>query len=250
MVAGVAAVNAGVQPTSRQRSHLFWASCKLDPASSPRRSRRSRNPTKCPLGSENAQPRTVFSLSMFRMSRRLSEDADRIIDIELEHSISSSTEAVDDESAPSEDEDVGVEESAESIDTPRMWTLSILFAILGSSFNLFFSLRYPSISISPILALLLSHPLGLFWDAALKEPERGVQRDDTNEEDSPLLTPTDSPGGRRSSSRTGPSYWRRIKRWLAQGEWNQKEHCCVFIASSVSFGFAFATDVCWSFDDK
>src|SRR5262245_57317703 len=37
-----------------------------------------------------------------------------------------------------------------SIDTPRMWTLSILFAVLGSSTNLFFSLRYPSVSITPI----------------------------------------------------------------------------------------------------
>lgn len=37
--------------------------------------------------------------------------------------------------------------------------------------------------------------------------------------------------------------WRRLRRWLGQGKWNPKEHCCVYISSNVSFGFAFATDV-------
>ena len=35
----------------------------------------------------------------------------------------------------------------------------------------------------------------------------------------------------------------RVKAWLGQGRWNEQEHCCVYIASNVSFGFAFATDV-------
>ncbi|KAJ4294829.1 hypothetical protein N0V88_005063 [Collariella sp. IMI 366227] len=35
----------------------------------------------------------------------------------------------------------------------------------------------------------------------------------------------------------------RVRLWLAQGRWNEKEHSCVYVSSNVSFGFAFATDV-------
>ncbi|KAJ3465670.1 hypothetical protein MRS44_006328 [Fusarium solani] len=49
-----------------------------------------------------------------------------------------------------------------SINTPRMWCLSVLFSILGSSTNLFFSLRYPSVAITPVIALLLVHPSDIF----------------------------------------------------------------------------------------
>ncbi|KAK6603272.1 oligopeptide transporter 4 [Botrytis cinerea] len=122
-----------------------------------------------------------------------------------------------------------------SINTPRMWALSMLFAILGSSTNLFFSLRYPSVSITPVIALLLVHPLGLMWDGILK------RRDDPEEE---------FVDGHRSATRDcGDSSGkpatglRRLRLWLAQGKWNEKEHSCVYISSNVSFGFAFATDV-------
>lgn len=105
-----------------------------------------------------------------------------------------------------------------SINTPRMWALSILFSLLGSSTNLFFSLRYPSISITPVIALLLAHPLGKLWDQVFPEPGDGDWELEM---------------GR----------WGRLKRWLGQGRWNRKEHSCVYISSNVSFGFAFATDV-------
>ncbi|TGO86612.1 hypothetical protein BPOR_0289g00010 [Botrytis porri] len=122
-----------------------------------------------------------------------------------------------------------------SINTPRMWALSMLFAILGSSTNLFFSLRYPSVSITPVIALLLVHPLGLMWDGLLK------RRDDPEEEfvdghRTATLECNDSSG----KPITG---FRRLRLWLAQGKWNEKEHSCVYISSNVSFGFAFATDV-------
>jgi OPT oligopeptide transporter protein len=142
-----------------------------------------------------------------------------------------------------------------SINTPRMWTLSILFAVFGSSTNLFFSLRYPSVSITPVIALLIVHPLGLLWDRLLKrngDPE-GVF------ENGSLLAYADiasrstngSPTGTRhppieasiTSFGAGQSWRTRLRLWLAQGKWNEKEHCCVFISSNVSFGFAFATDV-------
>lgn len=122
-----------------------------------------------------------------------------------------------------------------SIDTPRMWSLSILFAIAGSSTNLFFSLRYPSVSLTPIIALLLVHPLGLLWDQILK---RSDDPDETFVNGSLYKT---------TYSSQNPAYrasWkRRFRLWLAQGRWNEKEHCCVYVSSNVSFGFAFATDV-------
>lgn len=122
-----------------------------------------------------------------------------------------------------------------SIDTPRMWFLSIIFAIAGSSTNLFFSLRYPSVSLTPIIALLLVHPLGLLWDQMLK------RHDDPEEVflNGCLLKSS-------YSSHVAPnkhSWKRRLRLWLAQGQWNEKEHCCVYVSSNVSFGFAFATDV-------
>lgn len=117
-----------------------------------------------------------------------------------------------------------------SIDTPRMWILSMIFAIAGSSTNLFFSLRYPSVSLTPIIALLLVHPLGLFWDQILKRP------------DDPEETFVD---GCRASLALPPNtpWTRRFRLYLAKGRWNEKEHCCVYVSSNVSFGFAFATDV-------
>ncbi|KAK1596434.1 OPT oligopeptide transporter [Colletotrichum navitas] len=120
-----------------------------------------------------------------------------------------------------------------SINTPRMWALSFLFSVLGSSTNLFFSLRYPSVAITPVIALLLVHPLGLVWDYALK------RRDDPPEEflDGVLLS-----GGADDRSPPKRSL-ARLRRWLAQGRWNEKEHTCVYVSSNVSFGFAFATDV-------
>ena len=117
-----------------------------------------------------------------------------------------------------------------SIDTPRMWFLSSIFAIAGSSTNLFFSLRYPSVSLTPIIALLLVHPLGLFWDQVLKRPN------------DPEETFVD--GCRVSLALPPNTPWtRRFRLYLAKGRWNEKEHCCVYVSSNVSFGFAFATDV-------
>lgn len=123
-----------------------------------------------------------------------------------------------------------------SINTPRMWVLSTIFAIFGSSTNLFFSLRYPSVSITPVIALLIVHPLGLLWD-------RGFKRsDDPDEffENGSLVRRESSAAYDAERNRGG---WHKLRLWLAQGQWNEKEHCCVYISSNVSFGFAFATDV-------
>jgi hypothetical protein len=123
-----------------------------------------------------------------------------------------------------------IDNTSLSIDTPRMWTLSILFSIAGSSTNLFFSLRYPSVSLTPIIALLLVHPLGLLWDQLFKRY------------DDPEETFIDG-CVQNTFPQTEESWKRRLRLWLAQGRWNEKEHCCVYVSSNVSFGFAFATDV-------
>ncbi|KAK7997966.1 hypothetical protein PG989_006006 [Apiospora arundinis] len=128
-----------------------------------------------------------------------------------------------------------------SINTPRMWILSTLFAVLGSSTNLFFSLRYPSVAITPVIALLLVHPLGLLWDFALKRRTDPTEEfvDGERASASGALQPR-SDGSTVSEKR---SRRERFRLWLAQGKWNEKEHSCVYVSSNVSFGFAFATDV-------
>jgi OPT family small oligopeptide transporter len=131
-----------------------------------------------------------------------------------------------------------------SISTPRMWTLSVLFSILGSSTNLFFSLRYPSVSITPVIALLLVHPLGLLWDLTLKRsddpPEEFIDGNRSCGVGSSTAPLSEDEPGLNSTPQTRLG---RLRLWLAQGRWNEKEHACVYVSSNVSFGFAFATDV-------
>ncbi|KAK8932155.1 hypothetical protein H634G_04635 [Metarhizium anisopliae BRIP 53293] len=121
-----------------------------------------------------------------------------------------------------------------SINTPRMWCLSVIFSILGSSTNLFFSLRYPSVAITPVIALLLVHPLGHLWDMILKRP------------DDPDYVFVDGVRTQAVSEGAGQTHQKHAtswRQWLAQGRWNEKEHTCVYVSSNVAFGFAFATDV-------
>ncbi|KAI4108462.1 MAG: hypothetical protein L6R37_001066 [Teloschistes peruensis] len=125
--------------------------------------------------------------------------------------------------------------AAASINTPRMWILSMLCAFLGSGTNLFFSLRYPSVAITPVIALVVVHPLGLAWDRLFK-------RDGDPAEVYDYGRLVKNPPGEDDNGSV--SIFTRIRRWLGQGRWNEKEHACVYVSSNVSFGFAFATDVC------
>ena len=116
------------------------------------------------------------------------------------------------------------DEISASINTPRMWILSLLCAMLGSATNLFFSLRYPSVAITPVIALVIVHPLGRAWDRLLKLPhdptenfEYGNRIQKVKEHD-PVL--------RRSRMS-------RLRLWLAQGRWNGKAHACVSIFQSM-----------------
>ncbi|KAJ5729537.1 uncharacterized protein N7483_004045 [Penicillium malachiteum] len=49
------------------------------------------------------------------------------------------------------------------VNTIRMWTIGLLFTIIGSGLNQFFSLRQPSVTISSLVAQLLSFPVGCAW---------------------------------------------------------------------------------------
>ena len=122
-----------------------------------------------------------------------------------------------------------------SICTPRMWILSLFFAFLGSATNLFFSLRYPSVAITPIIALVLMHPLGRIWDFALKYDDDPNEAFEHGHRVPTLLEDVNDD--------VNDTWLRRSRLWLAQGKWNEKEHAMVYISSNVSFGFAFATDV-------
>jgi hypothetical protein len=123
--------------------------------------------------------------------------------------------------------------SIDSSTAPRMWVLTILFALVGSASNLFFSLRYPSVSINPIIALILVHPLGRTWDWFLQCSD-DVPHEFVNGWSLPY------------AQANGLPILQRLRLWLAQGKWNEKEHACVYVGSNVAFGFAFATDVQFS----
>lgn len=49
------------------------------------------------------------------------------------------------------------------VNTVRMWTIGIVFTIVGSGLNQFFSLRQPSVTISALVAQLLAFPVGCAW---------------------------------------------------------------------------------------
>lgn len=96
--------------------------------------------------------------------------------------------------------------------TLRMWTIALFFTFTGSAVNLFFSLRFPSIAITALLAQLLSHPIGIAWERYMPDVKLKL-------------------------------WFFTVKLNDKRQKWNPKEHCCVFIAANVSFAFAFATDV-------
>jgi OPT family small oligopeptide transporter len=96
------------------------------------------------------------------------------------------------------------------VNTFRMWFMGILFTLLVSGLNQVFSLRYPSIYISGIVAQLVALPVG-----------KGLER----------VLPA-----RRF--RTFGYVWS-----LNPGPFNIKEHVCVTVMANVVVNGAYATDV-------
>ena len=110
------------------------------------------------------------------------------------------------------------DDTSASINTPRMWILSLLCALLGSATNLFFSLRYPSVAITPVIALVIVHPLGRAWDRLLRLPDDPTETFEYGDR----VHVANSRVSETNSSRIS-----RLRLWLAQGRWNGKEHACV-----------------------
>ncbi|KAF3347535.1 hypothetical protein VdG2_04257 [Verticillium dahliae VDG2] len=94
--------------------------------------------------------------------------------------------------------------------TIRAWTIGLLLVVLGASMNTFFSLRSPSIGISPLVAQIISWPIGHGWTKVM--PTRRFET-----------------FGIRWSLNPGP--------------FNRKEHSIIVVMASVSFSVAYATDI-------
>ncbi|THC89090.1 hypothetical protein EYZ11_011457 [Aspergillus tanneri] len=52
------------------------------------------------------------------------------------------------------------------INTFRMWSLGVVFTLVGTGVNQFFSMRYPSVTITSLVAQLISYPVGCFFAKA------------------------------------------------------------------------------------
>lgn len=58
-----------------------------------------------------------------------------------------------------------------SANTLRMWTLSLILSSIISAVDTFFSFRFPTINIGPIVSQLLAYPLGRLWHIVIPEWE-------------------------------------------------------------------------------
>lgn len=87
-----------------------------------------------------------------------------------------------------------------------MWLLGIVFTILGSAINQFFSLRYPSVHIVALVAELLAFPCGVFLAKVLPNWTINLGR---------------------------------LGQWSMNPDdhFNVKEHTVIVIMSNVSFGY-------------
>ncbi|KAL6869989.1 hypothetical protein ACO1O0_001324 [Amphichorda felina] len=94
--------------------------------------------------------------------------------------------------------------------TVRAWTIGLSLVVVGASANTLFSLRQPSISIGPLIAQIISWPLGHCW--ARFVPDKSI-----------------TAFGRTVSLNPGP--------------FNIKEHAIIVVMAGVSFSVAYATDI-------
>ncbi|KAF1348503.1 OPT family small oligopeptide transporter [Delphinella strobiligena] len=98
------------------------------------------------------------------------------------------------------------------VSTLRAWVIGIVFTMLGSGINQFFSMRYPSVTITSIVAQLLAYPIGCFMAQIL--PVKTI---------------------------------RLFGRWdfviNPDHTFNVKEHTIITVMSNLSFGASWATDV-------
>ncbi|KAF2139368.1 uncharacterized protein K452DRAFT_254698 [Aplosporella prunicola CBS 121167] len=98
------------------------------------------------------------------------------------------------------------------VNTLRMWFLGVVFTMVGAGVNQFFSMRYPSVTITSLVAQLVSFPCGYFLANVL--PVKTVRVLGIF----PLTINPDH-------------------------SFNIKEHAVVTIMSNLSFGASWATDI-------
>lgn len=87
--------------------------------------------------------------------------------------------------------------------TIRAWTIGMLMTTVGSALNMLFSLRSPSITITSVVAQLITYPMGVAWDHVFPDREFNV-------------------GGLKFNFRPGP--------------FNYKEHALIVIMANASYG--------------
>ncbi|KAF5704858.1 OPT family small oligopeptide transporter [Fusarium globosum] len=104
-----------------------------------------------------------------------------------------------------------VDDPSMPVNTLRAWALGLLFTILGTGINQFFSMRYPSVTISSLVAQLVAYPAGRALAHAL-----------------PIMRIT--------------LFGREIA-LNPDHHFNIKEHALVTIMSNLSFGPSWATDI-------
>ena len=94
--------------------------------------------------------------------------------------------------------------------TIRAWTIGMCLVVLGASMNTLFSLRQPSISIGPLIAQIISWPLGHGWARWVPHKRMAI-------------------------------FGHIIE--LNPGPFNIKEHSIIVVMAGVSFSVAYATDI-------
>ncbi|KAH9898874.1 small oligopeptide transporter [Xylariomycetidae sp. FL2044] len=94
--------------------------------------------------------------------------------------------------------------------TLRAWTIGMALVFLGASINTLFSLRAPSIGLSPLIAQIIAWLIGRAWERVV--PEKQVRL-----------------------------FGHFID--LNPGPFNIKEHSLIVVMASVSFSVAYATDI-------
>ncbi|KAL7939005.1 small oligopeptide transporter [Trichoderma chlorosporum] len=94
--------------------------------------------------------------------------------------------------------------------TIRAWSIGMSLVILGATMNTIFSLRRPTISIGPMVALIIAWPIGHAWARYVPAIELNVFG---------------------------------LKCELNPGPFNVKEHSIIGVMASVAFSVAYSTDI-------
>ncbi|KAK8165389.1 small oligopeptide transporter, OPT family [Phyllosticta citrichinensis] len=105
----------------------------------------------------------------------------------------------------------GTDDDTIPVGTVRAWVLGMVMVTIGSALNMLFSLRSPSITVSSLVAQLVSYPLGVAWEKTLPDREFKIGR---------------------------------LRFNLNPGPFNVKEHTLITIMANVTFGngVAYSTD--------